>query len=92
LRNKDPKKYYEDVAKAALIFAGLAYERDMDKFQGCLPDFNISTYLSTTVDGYTTCGYVGDYNRGKYIVAAFEGTDSDWGQLLAEWRHLGEEP
>jgi len=91
LLEKDPKMYYEDVAKAALIFSGVAYEKNMTEIKGCLPNFSIKTYLSTTIGSSTISGYVGDYNRGKYIVAAFEGTDSDW-QLLNEWANLGDEP
>jgi len=75
LLQKDPKVYYEDVAKAALIFSGISYEKNMTYMNGCMPDFNIQTYLSTTLGSSTVHGFVGDYN-GKYIVAAFEGSHS----------------
>jgi len=88
---KDPKVYNEDIAKRALIFSGTAYESDMTTLSSCMPAFNINTYLMTTMGSSTVGGFIGDYNKGKYIVAAFEGTDSDW-QLLREWADLGEEP
>jgi len=90
LLQKDPKVYNEDIAKAALIFSGTVYEADVASLSLCMPDFNIKTYLSTTIDSGTIRGFVGDYDKGKYIVAAFEGTDSNW-QLLNEWANLGEE-
>lgn len=85
LRGKKPTDYYEDVAKAALIFAGTAYEVNRTKIQECLPEFTINTYLTTNIrekiDGYTIPvifrigGFVGNY-KGKYIVAAFQGTST----------------
>jgi len=86
---KDPKKYHEDVAKAALIFSGVAYENNKGKVKQCLHDFTIKTYLSTTFKRGEISGFVGDY-KGKYIVAAFEGTASNW-QLLDEWNNLEHE-
>jgi len=83
--------YNEDIAKAALIFSGATYEKNKNGLKGCLPDFSIKTYLSTTIESSTIGGFVGDYNHGKYIVAAFEGTGSNW-QLLNEWANLGAEP
>jgi hypothetical protein len=91
LLEKDPKVYYEDVAKAALIFSGITYDKNMTELKGCLPNFSIKTHLSTTIKSNTIRGFVGDYGGGKYIVAAFEGTDSNW-QLLNEWAYLGDEP
>jgi len=91
LQGKNPKIYYEDVAKAALIFSGITYEPDMTYLSDCMPDFNIRTNLSTTLGSSTIRGFVGDYNQGKYIVAAFEGTDSNW-QVLNEWSNLGDVP
>jgi len=87
----DPKVYNEDIAKAALIFSGATYYgKYSNGFDGCLPDFKINTQLSTTIDSTTIGGFVGDYNNGKYIVAAFEGTGSNW-QLLNEWANIGPE-
>jgi len=88
LLQKDPKVYHEDVAKAALIFSGISYEKNITNANDCMPDFNVQTYLSTTLGSSTIHGFVGDYN-GKYIVAAFEGTHSNW-QILNEWANLGE--
>lgn len=68
--------YHEDVAKAALIFSGISYEKNISDVNDCVPDFNIRTHLSTTLGSSTIHGFVGDYN-GKYIVAAFEGTHSN---------------
>jgi len=76
LLQKDPKVYHEDVAKAALIFSGISYEKNMADVNDCMHDFNIRTHLSTTLGSNTIHGFVGDY-KGKYIVAAFEGTHSD---------------
>jgi len=73
LLETEPQVYNEDIAKAALIYAGAAYAN----FEGCLPDFKINTLLSTTIKGTTIGGFVGDYDHGKYIVASFEGTGSD---------------
>jgi len=91
LLGKDPKVYHEDVAKAALIFSGATYRTNMSSLRNCLPDFNIKTYVSTVIGYSTIRGFVGDYQDGKYIVAAFEGTDSNW-QLLSEWSQLGDDP
>jgi len=75
LLETDAKVYNEDIAKGALIYAGAAYQ--ILNFEGCLPDFKINTLLSTTIKGITIGGFVGDYDHGKYIVAAFEGTRSN---------------
>jgi len=42
LNKANPKVYNEDIAKAALIFSGAAYEKPSG-FEGCLPDFKIKT-------------------------------------------------
>jgi len=43
LLKADPKVYHEDIAKAALIFSGATYEKPLNGFEGCLPDFKINT-------------------------------------------------